>query len=542
MYKYIQFDVRAVDNLKLGKFDRDAGNWYSHTYIPGSVIKGAIVWEMVQRKGDIDKKILNGDTIFYNAYPLVDGENTIPMIQGYVGDKQEIRSKKADIRLRHSFNTEKNENTIAFNNYEFAIYEKNSSRLKGYNTKLIEKLHINKKDAKDGNKTLMFRYEAVNKGECFRGYIRVGEELADDIFSILSKNVLYFGGSRGSGYGKCEISNVKYVISADLFDSDTNIDNDLYIYFLSDAILYYNGKADTKIPEAVLEKKLGLKGKCEFVTSFVNLDKAAAYNNMYHTNTVCYTCVTKGSILRYKVNERIDPGKIRELVLNGVGIRKEDGYGQIAILGKIPDNILVSGYAQNADTAENKAAMNPAVILNDEEKKQVCLILKNIFYSRAALSTEKLVIKLLNRKKADESAQAQIGKILNLFQNSLYKSEAQFKQELKDYLGHMSDKRGKIAWHKLSGITFSYNGSRTSDTDGGSPKAGQRDPNVQSLLLDFIDGKSNVIFDELRKISGEGINLGDYRYPGKDDEKDVIYTLQQRFFINLFEQYLRIKG
>ena len=42
MYKIIQFDIKAIDNLKLGKFERDANNWYTHSYIPGSVVKGLL--------------------------------------------------------------------------------------------------------------------------------------------------------------------------------------------------------------------------------------------------------------------------------------------------------------------------------------------------------------------------------------------------------------------------------------------------------------------------------------------------------------------
>ena len=54
MHKFIQFDIQAIDNLKLGKFERDSNNWYSHSYIPGSVIKGAIVWNIVNKKGIAD--------------------------------------------------------------------------------------------------------------------------------------------------------------------------------------------------------------------------------------------------------------------------------------------------------------------------------------------------------------------------------------------------------------------------------------------------------------------------------------------------------
>jgi len=543
VYKYIQFDILAVDNLKLGKFDRDANNWYSHSYIPGSVIKGAIVWNLVQKKGNVDKKLLDGDTIFYNAYPLAGGKHTIPMLQGYIGDKQEIRSKKADIRLYNSFDRERNENDIPYNNYEFIIYDKDNNRFKGYNTQLIEKLHINKKDARDGNKTLMFRYEAVKKGERFRGYIRADEAFADDIFSILDEGVLYFGGSRGSGYGKCEISNIRYVPAVELFESDTDIYDDLYIYFLSDAILYYGGRVHTFIPEDVLKEKLDIKGECKFVSSFINLDRAATYNNMYHTNTVCYTSVSKGSILKYKVSEKIAPEKIRELVSNGIGIRKEDGYGQIALLGKIPDEVYVSGYGESTVVAGNTSICNPAeIVLNDDDKDVINSILKKIFYKRTALKTEKMVINLINSRGKNEEIegiQTQAGKILNLFQNSVYKSQAEFKQELREYLSHMESKRGKEAWHKIRRIVFDYNAE---EADKSKKTRNKTTLDLQTLLTDFADGKSNAVFDELNRFAEEGIWLGEFKYPGEAEREEVIYHLQQGFFISLLGHFLRIKG
>lgn len=525
MYKFLQFDILAVENLKLGKFDRDSNNWYSYSYIPGSVIKGAVVWNLVQRMGRVDNKILNGDTIFYNAYPLIDGKYTIPMIQGYVGDKQEIRSQKAEIRLHHSFNAENLPNVIPYNNYEFVAYEKGRNHLKGYNPKVIENLHIDKKDAKESNKTQMFRYEAVHKGEHFRSYIRVDEEYADDIYNILNEKVIYFGGSRGSGYGKCEISNLKYVPSVSLFDSDTDISDDLYIYFLSDAILYYDGKVNTYLPEEILKEKLGIKGECKLISSFVNLDKAATYNTMYHTNTVCYTSVSKGSIMKYKINEKIDPEKIRELVFKGVGIRREDGYGQIAILGKIPDELIISGYVK-----ENTIKKED-IKINGEDKEFIYSVLKNIFYKRANLNIEKTVINLLNGSQSyDNNVQTQIGKILNLFQNSVYKPQTDFKGELRKYLDHKENRRGKEVWHKLRKVTFTYNNKNVHGT-----------VNIQQLLLDFVNENSNFIFDELKNIAEEGIQLGELKYPVKAEQAEVIYNLQRFFLIKLFYQFLKIK-
>ena len=64
---------------------------------------------------------------------------------------------------------------------------------------------------------------------------------------------------------------------------------------------------------------------------------------MYHTNTVCYTSVSKGSLFKYKVNEKIDPDKIKKLTLDGIGLRKENGYGQITIL-IVSKNLVILKY------------------------------------------------------------------------------------------------------------------------------------------------------------------------------------------------------
>jgi len=48
MHKCIQFDIQALEPLKLGKFERDSNNEYSYSYIPGSVVKGAVAWGLVE--------------------------------------------------------------------------------------------------------------------------------------------------------------------------------------------------------------------------------------------------------------------------------------------------------------------------------------------------------------------------------------------------------------------------------------------------------------------------------------------------------------
>ncbi|HHV29772.1 MAG TPA: CRISPR-associated protein [Clostridium sp.] len=527
MYKYIQFDIQALEPLKLGKFERDSNNEYSYSYIPGSVVKGAVVWGLVEDGGAVPKEILNGNSVFYNAYPLIDDNLAIPMMQGYIGDKQEIRSNKDNIRVIHSFNKKK-ENSIPINSYEFVVRETNNEKLLlGYNPGKVENLHINKKDTlNDDNKIKMFRYEAIKKGECFRSYIRTPEQYYDDIVKILSNDYIYFGGSRGSGYGKCKITNKKEVSPICLHESDLDIEDDLYIYFLSDAVLYYNGKVNTYIPEGELKEMLGIKGKCEYVESYSSLGVAATYNTLYRTNTICYSAVSKGSVIKYRVEEKIDPDRIRKLATEGVGLRREDGYGQIAILNNIPDDIVVSRY-------KKKEILPKADIeLTEEDKRIVDIILCKIFKSRSKLQIEKIVLELLkDRKRPQGSLQSQIGKLLNIFQNGRYQTEDSFKKYLNEYLEHMKSKKGKTVWHKLYDFTVSnaFNKSKAERLS------------IQKMLEDFVQDKSNSVFCEIESIVNIGITLGECKYPLESEKGQVLYKLKMDFFISFFEYCLRIK-
>jgi len=91
----------------------------------------------------------------------------------------------------------------------------------------------------------------------------------------------------------------------------------------------------------------------------------------------------KGSVIKYRVEGKINPDRIKKLASEGVGLRREDGYGQIAVLGKIQDDMVVSRYRKN-DIVEKSD-----IELTDEDKRVVNMILCNIFKTRSKLQIEK---------------------------------------------------------------------------------------------------------------------------------------------------------
>lgn len=523
MHKYLSFDIEAIDNLKLGKFERDPNNEYTYSYIPGSVIKGAIIWKMVYKFGGIDKKIINGDTIFNNAYPIINNLASIPMMECYGGDKQTIKSKSLEIEINNFF-MGKEENMIPYRGYEFTVYD--DSKLLGYTPKKVENMHINKKASLSGDDIKLFRYEAIAKGENFRGYIKTDENYAETMIDILKEEIMYFGGSRGSGYGKCKITNIKY-LEENSYKSDFDIDKNLYIYFLSDAILYYEGKVNSYIPEKELRDMLDIKGCCKYVESFASLTTAASFNSLYNTNTICYTAVSKGSIIKYKVNEKVSAEKIKELTIKGVGLRREDGYGQIAILKDIKDKITITKYISN-----NRSDIPTIPELNKEDEELLIKILKNIYYKKIELEIELMIIdSIKNKEESGTKLASQVGKLMDIFKNANTMDDgSSFKVKLKEYLEHMQGKKGKKIWHELTEIEIS------------NEKDKMRKSNLQRLLIDFVNDQPNFILTNVEKIICEGkVALGKYYYPNELQCNSILLNAKIKFLLGLFKYYLNLK-
>ena len=93
----------------------------------------------------------------------------------------------------------------------------------------VSNLHINKK----GEKNKLFRYESIKKDQIFSGIIKVvKDEYVQEVLNLFSNEAVYIGGSKGSGYGRCIIENMK-VLEGNPEDVDYTVDdNKDYLYIL----------------------------------------------------------------------------------------------------------------------------------------------------------------------------------------------------------------------------------------------------------------------------------------------------------------------
>jgi len=523
MYKYLIFDIEAIEHLKIGGFNRDETNESANTYITGSTLRGALIWKWLQKFGEpLPKEWVNGTMKVYNAYPLYNGKMGLPMPACFGGDKKEMKSEIEVLKLENFLTEGKKENQLPYRFKEYLVLEGNKAEV--YNTRMVDRLHINKKIKSNTEDMKMFRYEAIAKGEKFRSAIQVTSAYSQKIKALLEKEQFYIGGARGGGYGRCAISHVVEANSLEAYygqglkgtKEEVKVPEKIYIYFVSDTILYYEGTVCSTIPPSVIQQQLGLSSEPILVNHQITLTTATTFNGMYKTNTIHYSAVAKGSLLVYEVVGALpSETAIQTLEETGIGLRREDGLGMIQVLTSMPTHIHLTKKEQNQEVD---------IEFNDlslEEKKEVEYIAKSVYHTRRGERIHELIVKAYQSNR--NLPKTQLGKVSNLLEG---RHDLDIKKRLKAYLAHMKDKKGKHAWHKLAGVKLSLEGKRST---------------LQALLEDFANGsKDNEVLEEvIRKI--QPVTIGQITYPSQTNrvEKEMSKKL---FIAKYLHLLIRLKG
>lgn len=471
MAKYISYDINTLENIKMGSQGSQYDNEYALSYIAGSTLRGAFINRIINEKGikDIskDKKysklFLKGGLKFLNAYPLVKDLRAVPFPGCFYVKKEDIKKYdgKVCIKLKNELDEKIEEGYEKFKPDDFCIIDYDDSdesyTLEHFPVKKTFSLHISKSSELNN----IFRYEAIKKGQKFQGIIVVDDETADleELRGMLEGQIFYFGGSKGSGYGRCLVENVKVHninVEAEQFEDFINdgISDEFYLLALSDIIWRNsNGEVVNYIDEEYLEKKLGIKN-VKLEGSSVAPQVISGYNAKWGCRLPQILGIKAGSVFKYSFEGTIDRSKLMEFINKGLGDRKEDGYGRIVIVEALYcDEIRAVTRLKDKNTLQ--------VNLTEDHKLQLQNILSSIYKT---IVEDKINEKILyyDSKFSKRLSNSQVGKLIQLCVNIKTLSVDKGKEKFKKYLDHIfKDKinNKKIAYKyedtKIDNINFS---------------------------------------------------------------------------------------
>ncbi len=355
----IVFRLETLQPLLATSFQGDPNSDVSYPYIPGSMIRGALIGHYLSRH-NVDlvtddqarRLFFDGTTRYLNAYPCsVEGKRTLPLLLSWRKEKgEELNDDGLEV---YDFSIEKpNRDTLKTPKSigeGFWVEEDEAARL--YNVARRINIH-HVRDRRKGRATAtegeIFRYDAIDTGLSFQGVILYEEEEdANTLQQLITLHQrkpdsgngtdqrqfdIWMGGSRSAGYGHIKITHVDLQKDWQEIEepaSDRAEREYLKITLLSDLIFRDgSGQEIAAQPGDLIPELAG----SELKFAYMEATFIGGFNRKWGLPLPQVPAVKAGSVFVYEYeSDFLTEDWIRNLEREGIGERKTEGFGRIAI-------------------------------------------------------------------------------------------------------------------------------------------------------------------------------------------------------------------
>ncbi|WP_029452509.1 hypothetical protein [Clostridium algidicarnis] len=443
MVKYITYSINTIEDVKMGSEGSQKDTEYALSYLAGSTLRGAYIGKYIRENKisedisintELRNKLLK-NMKFLNAYPEISGKRALPFPCCFYANKDDIKSFNSSftrIPLINEMEEEVIEEYKRFTGSEFCLFK--DEIMQGINVDKVFNLHVNtRRDSEN-----LFRYEAIVKGQTFKGIIQMSNILNDEIdqcVKMLDNSIFYLGGSKGSGYGKCIIKDVKvHSKNPEIINSinEEDFDGELIIYAASDIISRDKfGRYINYIEEDYLKDILQLE-TVKLQRTSVQKQIISGYNNKWRCRLPQIEGIKAGSIFKYQYTGDLKLSNISRLEEHSIGERVEEGYGRVIILDELRCN-KTSKYSKNKESIKH-------VKLDEQDEKQLQLILDNIFKNSLEYKIDENIL-TFSQKFTDKLGRSQKGKLIENTINARNFGSKKGKEYFLNYFNHIETKQ-----------------------------------------------------------------------------------------------------
>lgn len=379
--KTLLITLLAEQPLLLTSLQGDPNSGVSFPYIPGSVLRGALIHRYRERHcaaGDLDladpqtqRLFFDGTTRYLNAYLLVapsparsgkpvatipqprglplprawmrrreDGFHT-PDPQGTLSDLERMMAGEQRLKICQGYDLA----ATALSEQRRALVDEGVVALDEQGNPWIAEIarHINVHNQRDRPRGrgvegsgAVFRYDALAPGQQFQAAVICADQAdATVLADLLAADRLWLGGSRSAGYGRARITATSTVDSWHEVGQAPErrlAGATLQITLLSDLIARdANGLHTTAFPVAALAQILNATLQIQPDHSFTAAVHAGGFNRTWGLPLPQTPALAAGSVLSFTAAAPISAAQIADLELQGLGERRVEGFGRVAV-------------------------------------------------------------------------------------------------------------------------------------------------------------------------------------------------------------------
>ncbi|MEG4801784.1 type III-B CRISPR module-associated Cmr3 family protein [Microcoleus sp. ARI1-B5] len=376
--KAITFLLHTQQPILATSLQGDPNSDVSHSYIPGSTIRGMLISRYLRQPDIQDLDILDdkirslffdSPTRYLNAY-LFDREKeqrTLPVPLCLYKKKGEDSPTEIynfiQLASPHRPDSPKRLDD------KFCIIDESGS-ISLY--KELRRINIhNQRNRQKGRGTnssgAVFRYDAIDAGQVFQAVVLCNfQEDADTIKSLLkpANNAetinAWIGGSQSAGYGHVTVEllpdeNTWTEIKID-WEERTQYRNKLTVTLLSDTIIRDDrGQYTTDFQHFVklMSKSLSLDTELKHIDTYASSLNVGGFNRKWGLPLPQVPALAAGSVFVFEQPEELNPQQVRDLEAQGIGERRVDGFGRVVLNWlKEEGQITVEAVKREPDTIE----------------------------------------------------------------------------------------------------------------------------------------------------------------------------------------------
>ncbi len=369
---YLSYRLKLEEPLIVGNGSQIGNVLQTQDHIPGSSMLGVCAGLYIRKgnkpqddKGGYSDEFrslfLSEQTIFSPSYPLAGGYESFPMPLSVLGCKyygfQEPKGRDPDMHGFTDFLYRDIPDQCLVDNCRAGLEHKRgfcypTDDRHGYcNHDVDRQILSHNQVSEEPEDKRLFSFESLAEGQQFHGEISFSDEgHREIIYRLLSEYpVVKIGKARNRGYGRVRIFSPRPTdksVRDDLGDPNPS-DRHFSIYLYSDAILM-DRKLNyrTSIDEEDLAFQLRLKSANGLkvylkpegdLKSFYTDSVVLGFNQHRKMPLPMEKTISKGSVftVQYNGDNKEIKTKLDELQANGMGLRRNEGFGMVVVNHKI---------------------------------------------------------------------------------------------------------------------------------------------------------------------------------------------------------------
>jgi CRISPR-associated protein Csx10 len=332
----VVFRVRLLEPVLATSLEGDPNSSVSFDFIPGSLLRGALIGRFVARWGDFSagegrarELFFNGTTRFLNALPESASGRLLPAPQSWHRKKNED-GRAYDFTQQTAAEIDADAQWKRLPGFYGTVEGAGESTIRTLSPRKRVAVHT-RRDRHKGRAIAgsgdVFRYESIDGGQCFLSAILCRAGDAALFLELLGQADLVLGGARSVDYGRARLEDVR--VQANWAEVPTRPGNGRTLTLLSEAILRDEWGAfahDKDSVQFALSKYLG--AGVSIREMFWSLRPVGGFNRRAGLPLPQEMAVAAGSV--FVLEGGPDAQARRRIESEGIGARRAEGFGRCA--------------------------------------------------------------------------------------------------------------------------------------------------------------------------------------------------------------------